>query len=260
METSFADACRTRTSPMIGMWVASGSPVSAEICADSDLDWLLLDAEHAPNDFSSILAQLRATAAYDTHVVVRPPSGDPVLIKRLLDIGAHSLLVPMVESADQAADLVRATRYPPEGYRGVGTAFARATRWNRDDSYLATASDRVSLMVQVESAPGLNALDEILAVDGIDGVFIGPADLAGSLGHLGRPQEAEVLEVIDDAVDTIVGSGKLAGSSSFSEPRVGQLLARGCRFMLVGADVTLLAQGSDRLAAAYAAASNPRET
>ncbi|UIX29335.1 aldolase/citrate lyase family protein [Streptomyces sp. GQFP] len=247
---SFAEALRGGT-PQIGMWVASGSPLVAEICAGSGIDWLLIDSEHAPNDVRSLLPQLQACAAYDVHVVVRPPVGDTVMIKQFLDIGVRNLLIPMVESADQAQELVRATRYPPAGVRGVGSALARASRWNRVSDYLPTADAGICLTVQIESRRGIEAIEEIVAVDGIDGVFIGPADLAASMGHLGKPDHPAVVAAVDDAVKTISALGKPAGVNAFQESRARGLIDLGARFVLVGADVALLARGSEELAARY---------
>src|ERR1700743_2029562 len=167
--------------PATGMWVASGSPVVAEICAGSGVDWLLIDSEHAPNDLHSILGQLQAVAPYPGTPAVRPRVGARVLIKQLLALGVEVLLVPMVETAAQAAALVAATRYPPDGIRGVGSALARAPRGTRVGGYMRDAAQTVSLLVQIESRAGLDALPEIAAVDGIDGIFLGPADLGASL-------------------------------------------------------------------------------
>jgi 4-hydroxy-2-oxoheptanedioate aldolase len=247
---SFAERLRGGP-PQIGMWVASASPLVAEICAGSGIDWLLIDSEHAPNDVRSLLPQLQACAAYDVQVVVRPPAGDTVMIKQFLDIGVRNLLIPMVESAGQARDLVRATRYPPAGVRGVGSALARASRWNRIPDYLPTADDGICLTVQIESRPGVDALEDIVAVEGIDGVFLGPADLAASMGYLGRPDHPAVVAVVDDAVKTIGALGKPAGVNAFDESRARGLIGLGARFVLVGADVTLLARGSEELAARY---------
>jgi 4-hydroxy-2-oxoheptanedioate aldolase len=237
--------------PLIGMWVVSGSPYVTEICAGGGLDWLLLDCEHAPNDLTTLLPQLQAAAAYPAAVLVRPPSDDRVVIKQLLDIGVQNLMVPMVESAAQARDIVAATRYPPAGVRGVGSAIARASRWNRTEGYLHTAADQLSVTVQVESRAGLAALAEITAVDGVDAVFLGPADLAASLGHLGRPDHPEVVDAVESAITTVVASGKAVGVNAFAEPLARRYLALGARLVLVGADVTLLARGSEELAARY---------
>jgi 4-hydroxy-2-oxoheptanedioate aldolase len=237
--------------PVTGMWVVSGSPVVAEICAGSGLDWLLIDSEHAPNDLHSVLAQLHAVAPYPVTPVVRPPVGDPVLIKQLLDLGVEVLLIPMVESAAQARALVAATRYPPEGIRGVGSALARASRWNRVGGYLNGAAQTVSLLVQIESRAGLDALPEIAAVDGIDGIFLGPADLAASLGHLGEQAHPEVTGAVEDAIKAITAAGKPAGVNAFPVELAERYLGAGARFILVGADATLLATGSEALAARH---------
>ncbi|MFE4963791.1 aldolase/citrate lyase family protein [Streptomyces sp. NPDC056660] len=237
--------------PQIGMWVASGSPYVAEICAGGGLDWLLIDTEHAPNDLRTVLAQLQAVAAYPVEPVVRATAADPVLIKQLLDIGVRNLLVPMVDSAEEAEAVVRATRYPPGGIRGVGSAFARASRWNRVPGYLQDADDGITVLVQAESARAIDNLEKIAAVDGVDGVFIGPADLAASLGHLGNPDHPDVLSRIEPGIAAITRQGKAAGINAFAEPAARRYLRLGCAFVLVGADVTLLARGSEALAARY---------
>jgi 4-hydroxy-2-oxoheptanedioate aldolase len=238
--------------PRFGMWIASGSGYVTEICAGSGIDWLLLDQEHAPNDIRSTLEQLQVLAGYpDVDVVVRPPAAHPVVIKQLLDIGAHNLIVPMIGSRAEAAAAVAATRYPPHGIRGVGSALARASRWNRVSDYLVTADDRVSLTVQVESAAGLAVLGDIADVEGVDGVFIGPADLAASMGKLGQPEDPEVVSTIESALATIVEHGKGAGVNAFNQSVACRYLAAGANFVLVGADVALLARGSEQLAAKY---------
>ena len=169
----------------IGLWLAMADPYSAEICAGSGFDWLLLDGEHSPLDLRTMLAQLQSVAPYPAHAVVRPPTGDPVIIKQLLDIGAQSLLIPMVETPKQAEMLVRATRYPPHGFRGVGAGIARAARWGRVDNYLDRANDETCLLLQVETRTGLENLEAIARTEGVDGVFLGAADLSASLGHIG---------------------------------------------------------------------------
>ena len=232
----------------VGFWQALASPYAAEICAGAGFDWLLLDGEHAPNDVRSILAALQAVAPYPVEPVVRPPVGDTVLIKQLLDIGARSLLVPLVESGAQARALVAATRYPPEGVRGIGSAIARASRWNRRGEYLADAADEICLLVQVETAAGLAALEDILAVDGIDGVFIGPADLSASLGHRGEPGHPEVQAAIDGAIGRIRAAGKPAGILLTDETEAKRAIGLGVAFIAVGVDVLLLARGAEALA------------
>jgi 4-hydroxy-2-oxoheptanedioate aldolase len=237
----------------IGLWVSSGSAYCAEICAGAGLDWLLIDAEHSPNDLRSLLSQLQAVAAYPVQAVVRPPVVDPVLIKQLLDIGAQNLLLPMIESAEAARAAVAATRYPPRGVRGVGSALARASRWNRIEGYAASADEDITVLVQVESRAGLDALEEIATEDGVDGVFIGPADLAASLGHLGDPEHPDVVAAIEGAMTTLSRLGKAFGVNAFAEARARRSIELGCRFIVVGADVALLARGSEDLATRFGA-------
>ncbi|HVV08048.1 aldolase/citrate lyase family protein [Amycolatopsis sp.] len=239
------------SAPLVGMWVVSGSAYNAEICAGGGLDCLVIDCEHAPNTVPLLVPQLQAVAPYPVDVVVRAPSDDPVLIKQMLDVGVHNLMVPMVETGAQARDLVAATRYPPEGIRGVGGAFARASRWGRVPGYLRDAAAGLTLTAQVESQRGLDELKAIAAVDGVDAVFLGPADLAASLGHLGEPEHPDVLAAIEDAIRTVTAAGKAACVNAFAEPTARRYLAAGARFVVVGADVTLLARGSEELAARY---------
>jgi 4-hydroxy-2-oxoheptanedioate aldolase len=248
--TAFKELLR-RGRPQVGMWVATASAYCAEICAGSGLDWLLIDAEHAPNDLRSLLSQLQAVQAYPICPVVRLPVADAVLLKQFLDVGVQNVLVPLIETAEQAASVVRAVRYPPKGGRGVGSALARASRWNRDAGYLASADDGITVLVQVETRRGLDQLERIVAVDGIDGVFVGPADLAASLGHLGRQEHPEVIAAVEGAIKAVTSLGKAAGVNAFAEPMVRRYVAAGCKFVVVGADVTLLARGSEQLAAAY---------
>jgi 4-hydroxy-2-oxoheptanedioate aldolase len=234
------------------MWLASGSSYVTEICAGSGIDWVLLDQEHAPNDLRTTLEQLQVLAAYpDVDVLVRPPSADQVSIKRLLDIGVQNLIVPMIDDASEATAAVAATRYPPAGIRGVGSALARASRWNRISDYLGTADASVSLTVQVESLSGLAHLADIVDVDGVDAVFIGPADLAASMGKLGQPEHPDVVGTIEAALGTIVEHGKSAGVNAFNKTIAQRYLAAGATFVLVGADVALLARGAEKLVDDY---------
>lgn len=241
---------------LLGMWVASGSAYNTEICAASGIDALVIDAEHGPNDLLTVLAQLQAVAAHPVEALVRLPSGDPVLIKQLLDAGARNLVVPMVESAEQARSAVAATRYPPEGIRGVGGAFARASNWGRTPGYLQSAADTLTLTVQVESAAGLQVLGEIAAVDGVSAVFLGPADLAASMGHLGQPTHPEVVAAIEKAIGTITEAGTTACVNAFDVQLARRYAGAGARFVVVGADVSLLALGSVELVAKHR---NPQE-
>jgi 4-hydroxy-2-oxoheptanedioate aldolase len=237
--------------PQIGFWQALANPYTAEICAGAGFDWLLIDGEHAPNDVPLILAQLQAMAAYRVEPVVRLPVGDTVLIKQLLDIGARTLLVPMVETADQASELVRATRYPPAGVRGVGSAISRGSRWNRTPHYLEEAERDICLLLQIESRAGLAAIEDIANVAGVDGLFIGPSDLAADMGHLGNPGAPDVQEAIRTGIGRIRARGKAAGVLIADEPLAREYLALGATFVAVGTDVTVLARGAEALATRF---------
>lgn len=235
----------------IGLWLALADSYAAELCATTGFDWLLIDGEHGPNDLRSILTSLQAVAPYLTHPVVRIPQGDATLIKQVLEIGATTLLVPMVESAEQARALVRATRYPPRGTRGVGSGLARSSRWNLHANYLQQANEGICLLLQVETAEALAQIDEIAAVDGVDGVFIGPADLAASMGHLGNADLPVVREAIDDGIRRILAAGKAPGILAGSEVRARTCIEQGVRFVAVGVDTSLLAQSARALSARF---------
>jgi 4-hydroxy-2-oxoheptanedioate aldolase len=234
--------------PQFGLWVGLGHAYSAEICAEAGFDWIVLDAEHAPNDVPSLLAQLQAVRASGVHAVLRPPVGHTHLIKQFLDIGAQTLLVPMVESAQQAQELVAAMRYPPQGVRGVASAIVRASRWNGVADYVHRANAQVCLLAQVETRRGLEQLDAILQVEGVDGVFIGPADLSAALGHLGEPGHPDVLRAIEDALTRIAASGKAAGILTTDDELARRYLDLGCTFIAVGSDVALLTGATRALA------------
>ncbi|KAA8390656.1 4-hydroxy-2-oxoheptanedioate aldolase [Acetobacter tropicalis] len=230
-----------------GLWVALANAYTAEICAGAGYDWLLIDGEHAPNDIRSIMSQLQAIEGSSSHAIVRPPVGETWMIKQVLDIGAQTILVPMVESAAQARELVRAVQYAPQGVRGVGAALARASRFNRVSDYLQTAGNEICLLLQVESRLGLAALDEICAVEGVDGVFVGPADLAADLGYIGRPGEPEVQRHIEAALRKIISHGKAAGILTADSALAKSYVSAGAAFVAIGTDVGLLATGSRRL-------------
>lgn len=248
---TFGQALDAAERSLVGMWVCSGSPVVAEICAGSGLDWLLIDAEHSPNGPESLLAQLQAVHGYPVTPVVRTPSGDPVTIKQYLDLGAQNLLVPMVDTAEQAADLVRAIGYPPAGIRGVGSALARASRWSRVEDYLLCAGETVSLFVQVESTRGVDNVEEIVATAGVDGIFVGPSDLAASMGVLGQQDHPEVVAAVLRCIDVAKTAGMPVGVNAFAPVLAERYLEAGVDFILVGADVQLLARGSEMLAADF---------
>ena len=234
--------------PLIGMWLSTGSPLVAEICAGSGLDWVLIDAEHGPNDLTSILPQLQALAGYPVTVLVRPPIGDTVLIKQYLEIGVQNLLIPLVETADQAAELVRAVRYPPQGVRGVGSSLGRSSRWGRVERYVPNAGDSISLYLQIESATAVANAEAILAVDGVDGIFVGPADLAASMGHLGKQDEPDVVAAVESTLALARAAGKPAGVYASDPKLADRYLAAGFSFACVGADVSLLARATEDLA------------
>lgn len=237
--------------PLAGMWVCSGSPLVAELCAGAGLDWLLVDAEHSPNGLESILAQLQAISAYPVHTLVRPPVNDTVVIKQYLDLGVQNLLIPMVNSVAEAEAAVAATRYPPQGVRGVGSALARAARWNRVPDYLARASETISVTVQIESTAAVEAVEDILKVEGVDAIFVGPSDLAASMGLLGQQEHPEVRAAVEQCLTAAKAAGKPAGVNAFNPDTAQHYLDHGANFILVGADVALLARGSEALAARF---------
>ncbi|MFD7811536.1 aldolase/citrate lyase family protein [Streptomyces sp. NPDC059785] len=245
------DSLASATRPLTGMWVCSGSPLVAEICAGGGLDWLLIDMEHAPNGLESVLSQLQAVAAYPVDPVVRVPSDDPVVIKQVLDLGARTILVPMVSSADQAREVVAAAHYPPRGRRGVGSALSRSARWNRVDNYLAEAAEHVSVLVQVETTEAVAVAAEIASVDGVDGIFVGPSDLAASMGLIGQQTHPAVMAAVHDAIADVRASGTPAGVNAFDPVAADAYIQTGANFVLVGADVAVLARASESLAARF---------
>ncbi|WP_367065322.1 HpcH/HpaI aldolase/citrate lyase family protein [Oryzisolibacter sp. LB2S] len=230
--------------PQIGLWLSMADPYLAEAAATCGYDWLLIDGEHAPNDLRSTLAALQAVAAHPGQPVVRVVEGSTALIKQMLDIGAKTLLVPMIDTAEQARAVAAATRYPPLGVRGVGSATGRASQWSSRSDYLDVADDDICLLVQAETTTALANLADICAVDGVHGVFIGPADLAASMGHRGNPGHPEVQAAIEAAMKTIIASGKAAGTLT-SDPKLARrYLDLGCTFVAVGVDVLLFTQAA----------------
>ncbi|KXS37055.1 MAG: 2,4-dihydroxyhept-2-ene-1,7-dioic acid aldolase [Halomonadaceae bacterium T82-2] len=234
-----------------GIWLGLASPYVADMAATAGFDWLLLDGEHAPNDLQSLLGQLQVMAAHASHPVVRPPTGDPVLLKQYLDIGVQNFLIPMVEDADQAARLVAATRYPPAGIRGVGSVLARASRWGEIEDYISRADDEVCLILQVESPAALDNIEAIAAVEGVDGLFIGPADLSAAMGYPGQPDHPAVTRAIDDAIRRIRDAGKAAGIITLDDAQARAWRDAGCTFIGVGVDALLLAGAMRELARRY---------
>jgi 4-hydroxy-2-oxoheptanedioate aldolase len=241
-----ADPARDRT--LFGGWVCSGSPVMAEIMAGSGLDWLLIDMEHAPNGLESVLAQLYAVSGYPVTPVVRVPTADPVIIKQVLDLGAQNLLVPMLQTAAEAEAVARAAQYPPAGIRGVGSALARSARWNRVPEYLQNGADHVSVYVQVETPGGVDNAEAIASVPGIDGVFVGPSDLAASMGLIGQQTHADVVAAVTRSFAGVRAADKPVGVNAFDPAAAADYVAAGASFVLVGADVALVARASEKLA------------
>jgi len=250
---SFKQALREGR-PQAGLWLCLAHNLSAEICAGAGFDWVLVDGEHSPNGLESVLSQLQAAAGYrGTHAIARVPLGHgeagATLIKQYLDIGAQTLIVPMVDTPEQAAALVRAVRYPPAGIRGIGGA--RASRWGAYPRYLHEANDQVCLIVQAETQTALDNLDAIAATDGVDGVFIGPADLSASLGYLGNPTHPNVQAAIADAFRRIRAAGKAPGMLTPDVKLAKQYFEWGAGFVAVGIDTMLLARHARELAAQF---------
>ncbi len=237
--------------PLAGMWLCSGSPLVAEIAAGSGLDWLLIDMEHSPVSLGSVLAQLQAIAAYPITPMVRVPVGETVVIKQVLDQGAQNLLVPMVSTAEQARSMVEAVHYPPRGRRGVGSALSRSARWNRVEGYLGDAAQHVALFVQIESAEAVENIEDILAVDGIDGIFVGPSDLSASMGLLGQQSHPDVAAAVRRCIEAARSAGVPVGVNAFDPDMARGYVEAGADFLLVGADVLMLARGSEELAAQW---------
>jgi 4-hydroxy-2-oxoheptanedioate aldolase len=236
---------------LYGLWLGLGESFSAEISAGAGFDWLLIDAEHGPNDLRSILSQLQAIAPYPSQGVVRPPQGDHILIKQMLETGVQTLLIPMVETADQARNLVAAMMYPPAGIRGVGSALARASRWGRIDNYLSTANAQMCLLIQVETKLGYENLEAILEVEGIDGIFFGSADLAASYGYLGQSTHPEIVNAIEIGLQKTAATGKAGGVLCSDKGLNQRYIAAGARFVAVGIDALLLSNATSALLNTY---------
>jgi 4-hydroxy-2-oxoheptanedioate aldolase len=234
----------------LGLWCTLSNAYAAEIVAGAGYDWLLLDTEHSPGSVEEVLAQLQAVSAYDVSPIVRPASNDLVLIKRYLDIGAQTLLIPYVQSAQEARSAVSGMRYAPEGVRGV-SATTRATRFGRVKNYAKLATQELCLLVQIETQAALDVLEEIAAVDGVDGVFIGPADLAASLGHAGEPGHPEVKAAIEAAINRIRACHKPAGILTTDTEFAKRAIELGTTFTGIATDAAILARGSEHSLAQF---------
>ncbi len=232
--------------PLVGCWVSLSNPMTAEVLGLAGFDWLLIDGEHAPNDVSTLVPQLMALKDSVSAPVVRPPWNEPVIIKRLLDAGFHNFLIPFVESAEQARAAVASTRYPPRGIRGVSVS-QRGNRYGTTPDYLKIVDDNIAVMVQIESRGGLEAIDAITAVDGVDGLFVGPQDLAAALGHLGNPAHPDVQEAIRHIIERARAGGKAAGTLAPVEADARRYMEWGATFVAVGSDLGLFRSATQSL-------------
>lgn len=234
----------------IGFWCSLASHISVEILAGSGFDWLLLDTEHSPNEIPQVYSQLQAVMENDTHPIVRPPWNDMVIIKRYLDAGVQTLLIPTIQTREEAEQAVAYTRYPPRGVRGFASG-SRSSRFGRIDDYHNRCEAEICVLVQIETRLGLENLEEITTVEGVDGVFIGPGDLAADLGYLGQTGHPEMRKTIEDAIRRIRGLGKAAGILTGNEDEINAYKKAGSVFTAVGSDSGLLARGSEKLAAKF---------
>jgi 2-dehydro-3-deoxyglucarate aldolase len=231
---------------LIGCWASLASPISTEILGYAGFDWLLLDGEHAPNDFQTFLTQLLALKDSPSAAVVRPQWNEPVLLKRLLDLGVYNFLMPFIESAEQAQAAVAATRYPPRGIRGIAVA-QRSNRYGYCPDYFERIDDNIAVLVQIESRAGVEAVDAIARVDGVDALFIGPSDLSASLGHFGNPRHPDVQRAMQRVVDAARVHDKPVGILSGVEEDTQRYLEMGMTCVAVGMDVVLLRNASRQL-------------
>lgn len=231
-----------------GVWLGIPDTSAAEIMAGAGFDWLLIDHEHGAFEVRDVMCHLQAMAAYDVAPIVRPVDGNPALLKKLCDIGAQSFIVPMIDTAEQAEQVVSAVKYPPEGIRGMGTSLARASRWNSVPDYVSDANNEMLVIVQAETVTAINNLEAIANTPGIDGVFIGPSDLSASMGHVGNAAHPAVVETVSDALRTIRGAGKFAGLLCLDESMIGHFEECGANFIGVGVDTLLLGNAARGLA------------
>lgn len=234
--------------PLYGIFLGLANPLTSEVSAPAGFDWLLIDGEHSPNDLATIVAQVNALASHDVDVFVRIRDRDPGHLKQLLDVGVRNFLVPVVDTAEQAAALAAATRYPPAGNRGVGMLGARATNFGRNPGYLADANKDICLLVQIETQTGLSNMDAIMGVEGVDGVFFGPADLSADFGHIGDPGQADVKAAILEAIARARKAGKAAGVMTLDDGLIETYREAGANFLSIGLDTNLLAKATDALA------------
>ena len=236
--------------PQVGLWASLCSNVAANVIADSGFDFIVVDMEHTVNDLGTVLTQMQALEASPTTTVVRAPWNEAVMFKRLMDMGAHSLLVPFVQSADEARQAARQMRYPPDGIRGVAVS-TRANRYGRDKNYFGTVHDEICLLVQLETREALTHLEAIAAIDEVDGIFIGPSDLSADFGHLGNPVHQDNLDAIADAAARGQAAGKAMGFLTGDIAQAHACFDMGFTFVAVGADVGILRAGADALVSEF---------
>ena len=247
-----------RNDQMLGLWFGLANNIAAEICAQSGFDWMLIDAEHSPLSDRDILSCLQAFAPYSINPIVRPVSGDKNVLKRLSDVGVQTFLVPMVDNAEQARDIVSAVRYPPSGTRGLGTSMARAARWNMTPDYFTRANDEMCVILQIETKEGLKNLKGIAQVEGVDAVFIGPSDLGAALGYPGQPSHPKVVQAVSKAIRDVRACGKPAGVLAVTSELVETYKSAGVNFIGVGSDCGVLAKGVQRLYESFASGKDAR--
>lgn len=233
--------------PQFGLWLTLGSPAVAEMAGQAGYDWCLIDMEHAPATLPHVQAQLQALAGTGAAPVVRVPVGEDWVLKQVLDLGARSVIVPMVHDANMAARAVSAVRYPPRGHRGMGAALARAGGWGRDADYVSTADSQICLIVQAESVAAVENIDAIAGTDGVDVVFTGPADLAADMGFAGQSHHPAVEEAIQHIIARTRSAGKAAGIITFDQAQIRHYAGLGVAMLGVGADATTLRLGLDAL-------------
>ncbi len=234
----------------VGLWSGLSSNITVEVLANSGFDWLLLDTEHSPNELPMVHAQLQAISHGKAHPIVRPPWNDTVTIKRYLDLGVQTLLIPFVQDAAEATAAVAATRYPPLGVRGYSAA-ARASDYGRVKDYPLQCEEHLCVLLQVETPEALANIEAIAAIDGVDGIFIGPGDLSAAMGFIGQPMHPSVVAVIEDAIARIRACGKAAGILVGDEKLAKHYIDIGCTFVAVGSDIGILARGAEALAAKF---------
>lgn len=236
---------------LFGIFMGIPNTTVAELCAGAGFDWVLVDGEHGTFDLQSIMAHLQTIAAYPVSGIVRVVEGQTAIIKQVLDVGAQTVLVPMVDTAEQAEQIVRACKYPPNGIRGLGTALARAAQWNRIPDYLHKANDEICVIVQIETVTAVKNIDAISAVDGVDAVFIGPSDLSASMGYVGQQDHPEVVETVCRGIKSIKAAGKEAGVLAVSKELVSKYSEAGAKFIGVGVDTALFSNATKKLAADF---------